>query len=55
MSEAPLSHDEQGPEQPPAPPRWVALLVIGALAVLVLLVLGMLLIGGDHGPGMHGG
>lgn len=55
MSKAPLSHDEQGPERPPAPPRWVGLLVIGALVVLVVLVMGMLLIGGEHGPGMHRG
>lgn len=53
MSEAPLSHDEHRPERPPAPPRWVGLIIIGALVVVAVLVVAMLLIGGGHGPGMH--
>lgn len=43
--------------RPPATPTWVKALGI-ALAVIVLLVLAKVLLGGGlagHGPGMHGG
>lgn len=38
----------------PGLPRWAKLLAWGAVAVLVVLVVVMLLVGGEHGPGMHG-
>lgn len=43
------------PEEPPALPRWVKVLALGSVVVLVVLVLVLLLVGGEHGPGMHGG
>ncbi|WP_164545140.1 hypothetical protein [Antribacter gilvus] len=43
------------PREPhPGLPRWVKLLAIGAATAAVALVLVMLLVGGEHGPGMHG-
>ncbi|WP_299168262.1 hypothetical protein [uncultured Arthrobacter sp.] len=36
----------------PGVPRWVAIFTLIALAVVVVLVVVMLL-GGEHGPGMH--
>lgn len=47
--------DDQVPAGPPGLPRWVTLLGIGAALVLVALVVTMLLVGGQHGPGLHGG
>lgn len=38
---------------PPGMPRWVKTLAIIALAVAAVLVIFMLLVGGDHGPGRH--
>ncbi|WP_454850121.1 hypothetical protein [Promicromonospora soli] len=38
----------------PGLPRWAKLLALGAVIAVVLLVLVMLLVGGEHGPGMHG-
>lgn len=41
-------------DQRPKTPRWVK--ISGAIALaLVLLVLGLVLSGGDHGPGRHMG
>lgn len=44
----------EAPEAPPGLPRWVKLLALGTVIVLALLIVAMLLTGGDHGPGMHG-
>lgn len=55
MSEAPLPHGETDSGRLPGLPRWVVLLALGALAVIVVLVVAMLFLGGEHGPGMHGG
>lgn len=52
---APAPRDERAADSPPGLPRWVAMLGLGALAVAVVLVAVMLLVGGGHGPGMHGG
>lgn len=52
---APDPRDERTAEGPPGIPRWVAMLGLGALLVVVVLVSVMLLVGGEHGPGMHGG
>jgi hypothetical protein len=35
-------------------PGWVEGLVIGLVAVVALVILVMVLSGGQHGPGMHG-
>ena len=41
------------PEQPPGVPRWVKLMGVALAALVVVAVLAMLLLGGDHGPGRH--
>lgn len=46
------SYGDQGDEPTAGPPRWVKVFGIIALA-LVLLLVAMLLLGGDHGPGRH--
>lgn len=43
------------PDHPPGMPRWVKVLALGGAVALVVVVIVMLLIGGEHGPGMHGG
>jgi hypothetical protein len=40
---------------PPGVPGWVKGLAFGAVMVLLAIVLVMLVVGGDHGPGRHGG
>ena len=47
--------DDQAPAGHPGLPRWVKLLGVVAALVLVVLVVTMLLVGGQHGPGLHGG
>ncbi|MER6974525.1 hypothetical protein ABT304_25945 [Nocardioides sp. NPDC000445] len=42
-------------EMPPGMPSWVKLLLGALLAVIVLAVLAMILLGGEHRPGRHGG
>lgn len=44
-----------GDEAPPGMPSWVKYLLLGLLAVVVIAVLAILVGGGDHGPGRHGG
>jgi hypothetical protein len=34
-------------------PRWVKGLVIGTVAVIAILVIVALIVGGEHGPGLH--
>ena len=41
------------PARPPAMPRWVKMLLV-VLAVVLVAALVKVLIGGGHGPGMHG-
>jgi len=36
-------------------PRWVKLMAVALAVLVVVAVLSMLLLGGDHGPGRHGG
>ncbi|WP_067430933.1 hypothetical protein [Nocardioides jensenii] len=43
-----------GDEAPPGMPSWVKYLLLGLLAVVLIVVLAMLVGGGDHGPGRHG-
>lgn len=49
-------HDQEGHNLPvqarPGVPRWVKVFALIALAVVVVLAAVMLL-GGEHGPGMH--
>jgi hypothetical protein len=47
--------DSEAPAAPPGLPRWVKFLALGTLIVVAMLIVAMLLIGGEHGPGMHGG
>ena len=42
-------------DTPPGLPSWVKYLLLGLLAVVLIAVLAMLVVGGDHGPGRHGG
>lgn len=51
----PTTRDAAADEQPPGMPAWVKYLLLGLITVVVLAVLAMLLVGGDHGPGRHGG
>ena len=41
-------------EERPGTPRWVKVTAVVAIVVVVLVAV-MLLVGGDHGPGRHGG
>ena len=50
-SSSPGSRSEQGAL--PGLPRWVKIFLIVAAALVVLLVAGMLIGGGQHGPGRH--
>ena len=54
-SAAPSQADSGTPDGPPGLPRWVKLLALGAVVVRTVLVVVMLLVGGEHGPGRHGG
>ena len=49
-------HDDVPARQagPPATPGWVKLLGVAAALLVVIFVLAQVL-GGGHGPGMHGG
>lgn len=47
-----VSSDLDGP---PGMPSWVKYLLGALLAVVLLAVLAMLVVGGDHGPGRHVG
>lgn len=53
--------DDQSPnsssvdEAPPGMPSWVKYLLLGLLAAIVIAVLAMLVVGGNHGPGRHVG
>jgi hypothetical protein len=52
---APNPIGDRSPDGPPGPPHWVTLLALGVVIAVVVLVLVLLLVGGEHGPGMHGG
>lgn len=54
-SDTPGPVDDRVPGGPHPSPRWVKLLAVGAVIVVLAVVLAMLLVGGDHGPGRHGG
>lgn len=41
-------------DQPPGVPRWLRVAGLALGLVVLLVVVAMLLLGGDHGPGRHG-
>jgi hypothetical protein len=52
----PTGHDgnpSSAPEQPPGIPRWVKVFGITVAVLLTVMILIMLLSGGQHGPGRH--
>ncbi|MGH3383526.1 MAG: hypothetical protein ACRDO1_03000 [Nocardioidaceae bacterium] len=51
---APHPKNNPAADAPPGLPRWVKLLAVGALIAGIVLVVAMLLVGGEHGAGMHG-
>jgi hypothetical protein len=57
MTSQPPERDNPGydPAQSPAPglPRWLKVFLLVATVMVVLGVVVMLLVGGDHGPGRH--
>jgi hypothetical protein len=52
--ERPQSENPHSSVEPPGMPRWVKSLLIGLVVVVALMILVMVLSGGQHGPGMHG-
>jgi hypothetical protein len=52
---APNPMEDRVPDGPPGLPPWVKLLALGVGMALILLLIVMLVLGGQHGPGMHGG
>ena len=40
-------------ESPPGVPRWVKILGIVTTIVILLAIVAMILVGGEHGPGRH--
>lgn len=48
------SEEPGSPDGHPGLPTWAKILAAGAIVGLVVLLLAMLLLGGEHGPGMHG-
>jgi hypothetical protein len=42
-------------ESPPGVPRWVKISGLVTLIVAAVLVVVMLVVGGEHGPGLHTG
>lgn len=52
---SPHPRDDRALQGHPGLPRWVKLLGLGAAVLVIVLVVAMLLAGGQHGPGMHGG
>ena len=45
--------DQEPAVQPPRRPRWVIVAAAG-IAILILIAIAVMLIGGDHGPSRHG-
>jgi hypothetical protein len=48
-----IDRERSGGDAPPRTPRWVIILGMVAL-ILILAVVAQLLLGIQHGPGMHG-
>lgn len=51
----PTTPDPAADDQPPGTPAWVKYLLLALAAAVLLAILAMLVVGGDHGPGRHGG
>jgi len=47
--------DDASRGAPPEMPRWVKVSALVVLVIGVVLVLIMLVVGGEHGPGLHSG
>ena len=47
--------NDQQTARPPAAPAWVKLLMIGIAVAVAVVLIAMVLIGGEHGPGRHFG
>lgn len=45
--------DEQPPVEPHRTPRWVIVAAV-ATAIVILVVIAVMVLGGDHGPSRHG-
>lgn len=44
---------DKGSEARPGMPRWVKMSIMAVLVVALVLVVIALLVGGEHGPGLH--
>lgn len=53
-SPEPFNTDTRAEAKPPGVPRWLKLSAVVLAIAIVALVVTMLLIGGQHGPGGHG-
>lgn len=51
----PADNPQGAAETQPEMPRWVKVMAVVSLAVLIVLVVIMLIVGGEHGPGLHTG
>ena len=45
------THDRAERESPPSTPRWVK--VLGVITIVLILLVGIMLLTGEHGPGRH--
>lgn len=54
MDEMPADARTADDSTPPRAPAWVWILLVGLAVVAAAVLLGMVLLGGDHGPGRHG-
>lgn len=45
---------DPGADRPPRAPRWVITLGFAVLILVLAVVVAMVLLGGQHGPGRHG-
>lgn len=53
MSTTPDTNQSRTDDGYPGMPKWVKWTLVGVLALLVILTLVAVLVGGDHGPGRH--
>lgn len=50
---APNPRDDPATDRPPGLPHWVKWLALSLVIGMAVLVVAVLLIGGEHGPGIH--
>jgi len=46
-----MSNNRPDPNAPPGTPRWVK--ALGIIFIVLVLVVGFMLLSGEHGPGRH--